>query len=189
MEILAGRSSELTSSLMRQIGRYRHKVFVEKLGWPLQCEHDMELDRFDCADTVYVVGLGLDKEVIGSARLLPTTQAYLLEQQFPQLLHGMPAPRSPQVWELSRFASVNFTQLEAATLEQYNAPVCIPLLRACLSVAAKRGAQQLISVSPTGIERLLRRAGIAVRRAGPPLIIDGYPLFAALLDCNQTHDA
>src|SRR5690348_15267244 len=173
MEILAGRSSELTRGLMRQIGRYRHKVFVEKLGWPLQCEHDMELDSFDRTDTIYVVVLEMDKEVIGIARLLPTTQAYLLEQHFPQLLHGMPVPRFRHMWELSRLASVNFAQLETTTLEQFSMPVTVPLLRACMSVAAKRGARQLISVSPTGIERLLQRAGIAVRRAGPPLIIDG----------------
>ncbi|MDI9690539.1 acyl-homoserine-lactone synthase, partial [Burkholderia cenocepacia] len=49
-------------------------------------------------------------------------------------------------------------------------------------LAAERGVQRLITVSPLGIERLLRRAGFLAHRAGPPMIIDGHPIFACWIE-------
>ena len=43
-------------------------------------------------------------------------------------------------------------------------------------------AQRLITVSPLGIERLLRREGFRAHRAAPPQIIDGHPIFACWID-------
>ncbi len=37
---------------MTNVARYRHKVFVERLGWQLRCENALEYDQFDRHDTV-----------------------------------------------------------------------------------------------------------------------------------------
>ncbi|MBL8509853.1 MAG: GNAT family N-acetyltransferase, partial [Chitinimonas sp.] len=92
------------------LARYRHRVFVEKLGWQLKCQDGLEFDQFDRPDTLYVVAQDQDDQVVGGARLLPTTRPYLLGEIFPQLLNGQPVPNSSDIWELSRFAAVDFSE-------------------------------------------------------------------------------
>lgn len=64
-------------------------------------------------------------------------------------------------------------------------PVAIEIVRAALDCAAGMGARQLITVSPVGIERLIRRAGLRSHRAGPPMVIDGHAIFACLIDVDD----
>ncbi|HJW10614.1 MAG TPA: acyl-homoserine-lactone synthase, partial [Albitalea sp.] len=124
-------------------------------------------------------------DVAGSARLLPTTRPYLLGDVFPQLLHGQPVPATSAIWELSRFAAVDFSAAKTSALSQFSSPVAVGLLRAAMRCAAERGAERLITVSPLGIERLLRRYGFRAHRAAPPLIVDGHPLFACLIELDE----
>ena len=108
MRFIAGRSADLPPQLMRGVASYRHSVFVQKLGWQLACEENLEYDQFDRADTVYMVAQNTHGDIIGTARLLPTSSPYLLGDVFPQLLNGLPIPKTDEVWELSRFAAVDF---------------------------------------------------------------------------------
>ena len=186
MEILTGNSRELCAGVMTDLSRYRHKVFVEKLGWELNCTDGQELDQFDGPHARYVIGRNSRNDIIASARLLPTTQPYLLSEVFPYVLNGRPVPSSPEIWELSRFASVDFTVSTVPRIARRSEQsIAIELLRACMAYAAAQGARRLITVSPIGIERLLQRAGIVMRRAGPPTLINGHPIFACLIDCDN----
>lgn len=178
MQIMTGCCDELPRSVAVELGRYRHRVFIEAMGWELQCEDGLEFDQFDRLDTRYVVSRDEEGRINGCARLLPTTGPYLLSEVFPQLLNGMAPPCSPDVWELSRFAAMDLCQGTVSPLSQCSSPIAVGLLRAALEAAAEQHAKRVITVSPLGIERLLRRAGFRAHRAGPPVIIDGRPLFA-----------
>ncbi|MDE2077541.1 MAG: N-acylhomoserine lactone synthase [Burkholderiales bacterium] len=166
------------------MARYRHKVFIEKLDWQLAVEHDIELDQFDGPDTLYVIALNDRGQVTGVARLLPTTGAYLLKEVFPQLLDGVQVPCSETIWELSRFAAVDFDAARTSPMSQFSSPVAVELLQACIDVAHSKGADALITVSPIGVERLLRRAGFKAHRAAAPKTINGDDLVACVLDCR-----
>lgn len=186
MDFITGTSGGLPPDLMAGLARFRYQVFVEMLGWQLEGSGEgLELDQFDRADTIYVIARDESGDVAGSARLLPTTRPYLLGEVFPQLLHGEPIPASAAIWELSRFAAVDFSAGKTTALSQFSSPVAVGLLSAALRVAADRGAERLITVSPLGIERLLRRAGFRAHRAAPPCIVDGHPLFAALIEVES----
>lgn len=165
---IAGRREELPSGLMNDLGRYRRKVFVGLLGWPLCSSGDVELDEFDGPDAVCVSTQDQDGLVNGVARLLPTTAPYLLEKVFSELWLGSELPHSAQVWELSRFAAVNFTSAASYTqqpLESHSAR----LFRHVLRIAKELGAHTLVTVSSIGMERLLRVNGFHSMRAGPPV--------------------
>jgi energy-coupling factor transporter ATP-binding protein EcfA2 len=54
-----------------------------------------------------------------------------------------------------------------------------------VAVHMRHGAQKLITVSPLGVERLLRKAGFKAYRAGPPMVIDGHAIFANWIDCEE----
>jgi acyl homoserine lactone synthase len=186
MNLVTGTSTNLRKSLVTGMGNYRHRVFVQKLGWQLQCESKLEYDEFDRDDTVYVIATDAQNSVIGTARLLPTIRPYLLQEVFPQLMGDLPLPRSEDVWELSRFAAVDFksTSTSTSAARQFSSPTAVGLLRESLRCAARLGATRVVTVSPLGIERLLQRNGFRAHRAAPPVIVDGNPLFACWIDCR-----
>lgn len=185
MRLLTGKPADLRPSMMTDIGLYRYRVFVEKLGWELQCEAGLEYDQFDRDDTVYVVAQDDDGNIIGMARLLPTTRPYLLGEVFPQLMNGMPIPETEEVWELSRFVALDFKAEAITGSMQFSSPVAVGLLQESIEVAMLHGAKKMITVSPLGVERLLRKAGFKAYRAGPPMVVDGHAIFANWIDCVE----
>lgn len=184
MRLLTGNQLELSSTVKTDMGQYRYRVFVEKLRWELDCEIGLEFDQFDRDDTIYVLAQDDEENIIGLARLLPTTRPYLLEDIFPQLMNGQAIPKSDDVWELSRFVAIDFKEESTKGHMQFSSPVAIELLKEAISTSKKHGAKRLITVSPLGVERLLRKAGFRATRAGPPMVIDGHAIFANWIECN-----
>lgn len=176
MVVISGTAQTLPRGLHSKLACYRHRVFVGRLGWQLSSFGQAEQDRFDRPDSLYLAEQDEDGQLFGCARLLPTTRPCLLAEVFPQLLNGQPCPCSPDIWELSRFASVAFNTRLTSSQAHYSSSTAVPLLRASLACAAKHGAKRLISVSPIGVERLLRK--VNVRRAGPPMMVDRRPIAA-----------
>jgi acyl homoserine lactone synthase len=188
MDIVAGTADSLMGTYQR-VASYRHKVFVENLGWDLNSTGGQEHDQFDRPDTIYVAARNSDGEICGCARLLPTTRAYLLAEVFPQLLNGAAPPSSHDIWELSRFASVDFNSPDQTPLRQMSSDVAIDLMQASIEYAHRKGARLLIAVTPLGVERLLRNAGFKVHRAGPPMRIAGHLLFACWIEVSESISA
>ena len=186
MEFITGTSQNLSEEVFVGLARYRHKVFVETLGWDLATQAGLELDQFDRPDTVYVVARE-EGRYVGVARLLPTVRPYLLGEVFPQLMGDALPPSSPDVWELSRFAAIDFHS--NALPGQFWSPTTIGLLHAVKSCALRHQASRLIAVTTVSVERLLRKTGFLVHRAGPPQIIDGYPLSACWIELTNAPSA
>jgi acyl homoserine lactone synthase len=182
MNIISGKSEVLSKALFSQVASYRHQVFVRTLGWNLNSPNDEEIDQFDHQETCYVVSRDENGQVNGCARLLPTHRPYLLGEIFPELMNGLPVPCSPEVWELSRFAAVDLQGRKSTALTDFSKGVAAALLREAINYAAAQGAKRLITVSPVGIERLLRHAGVRGYRAGPPMLIDGQAVVACWID-------
>lgn len=188
MNIVSGIQDSLPQGLCSELGAYRRKVFVEMLGWELDTPHGSEQDQFDRPDAVYVVAKNDENRITGCARLLPTIQPYLLGEVFPELLNGLPPPCSADIWELSRFAAVDVKSATGTTSRgQLSSPIAVSLLQGAIQTAASLGARRLITVSPIGVERLLRHAGFRAHRAGPPMVIGGHPLFACWIEIDANH--
>jgi acyl homoserine lactone synthase len=182
MQFLSGTLQDLNQGSLTKIAAYRHRVFVKKLGWQLDCPDGLELDQFDREDTFYVVAEDTCGNVVGTARLLPTHRPYLLGEVFPQLMGSAPIPHSPAIWELSRFAAVDFGGDSPGPLGQFSSPLTLQLLQATFAVALSLGAHRLITVSPLGVERLLRNTGFMAHRAGPPVMVGGHPVLACWIE-------
>jgi N-acyl-L-homoserine lactone synthetase len=176
----------MSPALETALAEYRHKIFIERLGWQLPTAHNIERDQFDLPDTLYVVAHEPNGAICGCARLLPTTQPYLLSEVFPELMGGLTLPCTREVWELSRFAAAS-TDPDSLLDPGQNTQ---SLLAAAVDAAMQRGARWLITVSPLGVERLLHRMGVHAHRAAPPLLVDGKPTFACWIEIDeQTIDA
>jgi len=148
--------------------KLRHEVFKERLAWEVGSAGGKERDMFDDLDPVYIV-CEHRGEVLGSWRLLPTTRPYMLKDVFPELLHGMPAPEAPDVWEISRFA-VSKRVVGNESLGTINM-VTDMLLEQLGAFAARRNISRIVAVSDVRFERILKRAGLLSHRYGPPLQI------------------
>ena len=187
--IQAGRRGQLQAGVQAELAAYRYKVFVENLGWQLPgAQAGSEWDQFDRPDTCYVVVRDAAERICGCARLLPTTNPYLLGTMFPQLMGNQPMPMSADVWELSRYT----TQLVhgEATSRQEATARFRELLKAVCETAFRSGAKRLITFSYLGVERIARSFGIHVHRVGPCELLVDKPVVAFWIELDmQTFDA
>jgi acyl homoserine lactone synthase len=182
-QIVHGAAGSLSPKFAREIAEYRHKIFIQRLGWNLPTQDGLELDQFDRPDTIYVVARDTRGAICGCARLLPTMKPYLLGDVFANLMGGLPPPRHEKIWELSRFAAASVCPETAASFDR--AQNTRQLLAGAIAAAANHGATRLITVSPLGIERLLYRMGVHAHRAGPPVNLEGKPIYACWIEIDD----
>ena len=185
MQITCARGAALGAEEYAEITRYRHEVFIGRMGWTMGGDTANETDEFDRPDTVYVTARDREGAITGCTRLLPTTAPYLLKDVFPELLAGRAAPCSREVWELSRFSAVDLKRRGGPRDGHFSSVLAVRLLEASIECAAREGARRLITVSPLGVERLLATAGFAASRAAPPITIDGEATFACWIEVRR----
>lgn len=189
LTVLTGTRNQLPIGLEMELATYRHSVFIDALGWQLPVENGLERDQFDRSDTVYAIAKSGNGPVCGCARLLPTTKPYLLDEVFPQLMNGQPAPHSPEVWELSRFSTKPAGGNSPISREEARKRFC-DLFVAVVEAATAHGAMRLITFTAMGVERILRSIGMHAHRVGPPQLIDDEPVLALWIELdNQTRQA
>ncbi|MEF9673284.1 acyl-homoserine-lactone synthase [Pseudomonas sp. MWU13-2100] len=183
LQTITGTARELGSRVETALASYRHKIFLEKLGWPLPSKNGEEVDEFDRADTVYVVAKNPLGDICGCARLLPTTRPYLLSEVFPELMGDTPLPHAADTWELSRFSATALNEPNSNTLQSWR-NTCT-LVAETVAAAIQLGAARLIAFSAVGNERLLRRMGVTVHRVSAPQLIDGKPVLAFWIEIDE----
>lgn len=184
MNFVSARACDLSPALYDSLAGYRYRVFVERLGWDLQTTPGYEQDQFDKEDTVHVVARNAEGEIVGCGRLLPTTESYLLEGVFPELLNGLPVPRSEKIWELSRFAAME-VKSDADGMNSRRHFMAERVLLEALRFCKSRDVSHLLAVSTLAVERLMQRAGVDVHRVGPPRMIGGQPVLAFVIAVNE----
>jgi acyl homoserine lactone synthase len=189
LTVATGTSSELPPGLETALAIYRYEVFIQALQWQLPTENGLERDQFDRSDTLYAVARDASGNVCGCARLLPTTKSYLLDEVFPGLMNGAPAPHAPDTWELSRFSTMAPSETTVPSREEARRRFC-SLFASVVQVACAQGATRLITFTALGVERILRSIGMHAHRVGPPQMIDNKPVLALWIELDdQTRKA
>jgi acyl homoserine lactone synthase len=168
-----------------EMHRLRAKVFNDRMGWEVPIISGMEIDGYDALDPYYLMIRELKKGLRGCMRVLPTMGPYMLKDTFPELLHGHPAPESPKILELSRFA------VEAEEQQGFGfSELTMDVTREIVKFGDKMGIERYVTVTTPSIERMMRRAGLAVTRFGPPIRIGVENAVALDFDIGeQTHEA
>jgi N-acyl-L-homoserine lactone synthetase len=185
LTLIAGIAEELGVAVNDELAAYRHKVFVETLGWDIpDVEDGKEYDRFDRPDTLYIIAKDDRGFICGCARLLPTTETYLLKELSPELMNGLPPPCSPEVWELSRFTTKAPDISAPLSKDDARRRFCV-LFAAVVRTALDHGAIRLITFTAMGVERILRAIGLHTHRVGPPRMIDGHPILALWIELDH----
>ena len=173
-----------------EMHRQRAKVFKDRLGWEVLILSGMEIDGYDALEPFYMLirapaaGAPGSGPLIGSWRLLPTQGPYMLKDSFSALLHGQAAPSHARIWELSRFA------IETGRARQFGfSAVSLESIAQVIRYGVQGGIDEYVTVTTTAIERLLRRAGVVMRRFGEPLQIGVEQAVALHVDVGATYRA
>ncbi len=176
---------EFASKDLWEMHRLRARIFKDRMGWEVPIMSGMEIDGYDALDPYYMMIRGSVNRLCGCWRALPTEGPYMLKDTFPELLYGHPAPADPKIWELSRFA------VDAEGPQGFGfSGLSLDALREIVTFGDKMGIEHYVTVTTSSIERMMRRAGFAVTRYGPPIRIGVENAVALDFDIGtQTHEA
>lgn len=163
--IIANSQTPCHQQLLDEMFALRKRVFHDELGWDVNVENGLEVDRFDSLDPDYFMIEEEDGSVFATARLLPTTGPYMLGEVFPQLLAGETLPRSPEILEVSRLAidpSVGGGKGSQASMSL----ATLKILREGELFGLKNGITHFVFVTSVAVERMLKRLGLNMWRMG-----------------------
>ena len=165
--------------------RLRAKVFKERMGWEVPIIGGMEIDGYDALEPYYLMAREHESGLSGCMRVLPTVGPYMLKDTFPDLLYGQTPPENIKTWELSRFA------VEAKEQQSFGfSELTMNVTREIVRFGDQMGIEHYVTVTTPSIERMMRRAGLAVTRYGPPKRIGVENAVALDFDIGeQTHEA
>jgi acyl homoserine lactone synthase len=152
--------------LLTAMYRLRRRVFRERLNWTVSISGDIELDVYDTLNPTYLLVMTNANKVAGCVRLLPSTGPTMLADTFSVLLDGQTAPRGEKILESSRFCVD--TELVSELSEGGLNRATFMLFAAMLETLHRAGADAIVTVTDTRMERILRRAGWPLERIAPP---------------------
>lgn len=163
--------------------KMRCRVFKDRMNWDVQVSDELEIDQYDALHPTYLLLRDHDAGITGCVRLLPTTGPTMLRDTFPMLLGNAAMPASEDVWESSRFAldvpeiaPKGARGLAVGTYELFAGMVEFGL--------AKR-LKEIVTVTDTRMERLLRAAGWPLHRIGVPTQIGNTQAVAGYLEVSR----
>jgi N-acyl-L-homoserine lactone synthetase len=160
--------------------KLRHKIFVERQRYEVPSFRGMEYDAFDTPVASYLLWRNSEGRPGAIARLIPTTERYMLRELWPTLAdHDDDLPCSPTVWEVSRFGvdtALGSKQRRAAIADM----MCslAEFARAC------RVSMYLFVAHPTLVRNLI--AGAApVQAIGPTQQLGRFAVMAAKVPVTE----
>lgn len=171
------------SQLLERVYELRAKIFGSRLGWNVRIERGQERDEYDRLDPTYLVLVGDRGEVMGCARLLPSTGPTMLSHTFPQLVASSNLPSSHQIVESSRFCID--TELSSDVSASGLRDATHTLFAGIIEWSMANGFDRIVTVTDVRFERILNRAKWPLKRLGPPHPIGNTIAIAGLLNANE----
>ncbi len=103
-EIVTSENRFLYSAELEKMYAMRYRVAVGQLGWNIPgIQPGYDRDSFDTPETVYVLALAENRDVLGCCRIIETTRPHMLSEVFHHYCDLQPVPRSKTVFEVSRY--------------------------------------------------------------------------------------
>jgi acyl homoserine lactone synthase len=174
------------TSLLFDMHRLRKRVFKDRLGWNVSVTPGgLEVDDFDLPEAVYLLAVSDDGRVIGNWRLLPSTGPTMIRKVWPQFLDSIDMPRSPLVWEASRFAVSSSDEQSAKGMAQTNLAtqeLFCGLTELCLLCDIR----EIFTMYDLRIARLLKRLDCNPHRLSSRVEIDGHTSYVGCFKTDET---
>lgn len=148
---------------IQSMHRLRKKIFCDQLNWQhanIRNVCNLEYDQFDTHFSNYLIYVDESGEVVACTRLISTQYPYLLGDIFPEIVEDTPVPRSPKVWETSRYCAD--TDIAPKTIMGI-------LAAGMLELALVKNIESYVSISDIRIELIIARYGWRPQRLGNPI--------------------
>ncbi len=168
---------------LTEMHRMRYRVFKDRLNWDVRVSGELEIDQYDALHPTYLLQRDRDAGVTGCVRLLPTTGPTMLRDTFPQLLHDHRMPAEAGVWESSRFA-LDVPEI-APKGARGLAVGTYELFAGMVEFGLAKTLREIVTVTDTRVERLLRAAAWPLHRIGPPVGIGNTQAVAGYLEVSR----
>ncbi|MBL1422321.1 MAG: acyl-homoserine-lactone synthase [Alphaproteobacteria bacterium] len=174
---------QVYSNIFDQMYQLRARQFSQRRGWRVEVADGLEKDRFDDLNPLYICVVGLDKRLLASLRLLPTTGSHMLSDVFPEVMGEAGIVRNPLIWESSRFC-VDTAAARSFGVDGINL-ITRQILVGLFQTASDAGIRNVISVYDVFVERILRRAGCSFERLGPVVKYDDLKTVGGLFEVSE----
>ena len=181
---ISGNEKTLYPDLISQMHILRKEVFCDRLNWEVEVEGNLEIDRFDEYDPLYILSLNDLGRVQGCLRLLPTTGPNMLRDVFHCLLPAGEHIESPTIWESSRFCVSFKDQHGNQSLSNLNT-VTAELIAAMGEVGLLAGLSNIVTVYDQFLRRIISRAGCDEILVGGPQDIGGVKTYAGMFRVDE----
>jgi len=145
------------TSLLLDMHRLRKRVFKDRMGWEVSINsHGLEVDQFDFPETVYLLALDDERQVIGNWRLLPTIGPTMIRDVWPEFLETIDMKLDPYSWEVSRFAVDSHLGNSKAAVRQINTATA-ELFCGMTELSLLCGIKRIYTMYDDKIARVLRK--------------------------------
>lgn len=130
-------------------------VFNNRLKRNVTLQYGNEIDEYDLSESpVYVAVPDGDRRVIGSLRVLPTTDQTMLKNSFRVMFQGDVDIECATAWECTRFC-VHPSENKHVTAKS----IALELLLGLCDLALASGMDTIIGVCVAAMERVYQRLG------------------------------
>lgn len=164
---ILGADAQRHAELMEQVWRFRHRQFVERLGWEACRRPDgREIDQFDGDEAIHLP-LVMDGQVVGYSRLLPTLRPHLLSDVYPHLMDGADWPRGSRVFEWTRCIA------EVSEKVMAGVPISNILMTGVMEYCLVAGIETLVVETHPKLVNLLVTTGWEVMPLAAPSMLEG----------------
>jgi N-acyl-L-homoserine lactone synthetase len=180
IEAINFETAHLAGDALPAMFRLRHQVFIEREGYDVPSYNRMEWDQFDNPATHYLLRRDEHGHADGVARLIPTTERYMVKELWPELVNGQALPSQPDVWELTRVGVR--PGLDAAARRR----VHCDLICGFFEFGLIHGISSYLMVTHMRIIREhFANRGHSIRVLGAPMRLGRVPVCAARLEVSH----
>lgn len=142
--------------LFKTMFKQRKEVFYDRKNWDVQLTDELyEIDELDRDDAIYFMVFGDDCELLGSARILNTTQDHLANKFFGEIFKQIDI-RSPTIWEITRLYVKPDDRVQANGVSR----AACELILAIVNFGLDNGVSQFTAIYEAPIQRMCRKCGI-----------------------------
>src|SRR5579872_2575054 len=161
--------------------KLRYRSIIERQKWNVPNYCGMEFDQYDNPAAKYLVFRDENFIARGVSRFYPTTLPYMLEQLFSHFVTARDIPKSPRIWEGSRFC------IDQTLPSDIRKRIAREIVVAYLEIALRYDIEAIVGLMyPAYWRSLFTSAGWDIEYLGDiQLLEDGNKARAALLPVSK----
>lgn len=183
--VVDGINADQFTGLLTQMHELRARVFRDRLGWDVDVIDGQERDHFDDLFPTHVISVDDEGRVVGAMRLLQTMGPNMLADVFSSILQGEPTPRSPLIWEATRFC-LDIGLLQGGQTRNSISYVTSEIMVGAFEYARAAGVEDAVAVIDPIMNRVLKRSCNApYDYLGKATPMGKVTAMAALMDCSE----